>query len=442
MTNSGWRKPTPGLCQANALAKDGEWISVSKNRAMLALRRVAPALGLKPGELLLLDTLVVFTRPCDWEEGARPLVWPSNSYLVDNTGLSLSTVKRLLRNLAEKGLIAYKDSSNGHRWGRRDEDGHILDAYGFDLSPLSARTEEFESLYQSIRAERDRIKALKRKITIFRRTVWTILEGAFVESAREFWNSVKDRYDGLLKRLQQCGRDTDKLFDLYLDFGELKDDAEEALRGFKEAGVETNMDTSSDCQNKANFKNLNTRESDFEPDILSTNHRQPVKSNRIENATAAGSREDSRDTTAYLPFAAETLPENPGQELHGRQPAEADDTQLTLQSIMYACPVFAEMAHGINDYVRNWHDLTKVAAKIRPMIGISEDAWHKAQSVMGRERAATAIALITDKYSDGTISSPGGYLRGLSLKAEIGDLHLARSVFGRISARQAQGALS
>ena len=117
MIQSGWRKQTPGLCRANGLAEDGERLAVPKNQAMLAIRRVAHVIGLKPGDIMLLETLCVFTKPCDWEEGARPIVWPSNDYLVENTGYSLSAVKRHLRRLAEAGLIAFKDSSNGKRWG-------------------------------------------------------------------------------------------------------------------------------------------------------------------------------------------------------------------------------------------------------------------------------------------------------------------------------------
>lgn len=147
MTQSGWRKPTPGLCKANGLAKDGEQLAVPRNQAMLALRRVAHVIGLKPGDLMLLETLAAFTKPGDWETGARPIVWPSNDYLIESTGYSLSAVKRHLRRLSEAGLIAYRDSSNGKRWGHRDKDGRIIEAYGFDLSPLAARTGEFETLH-------------------------------------------------------------------------------------------------------------------------------------------------------------------------------------------------------------------------------------------------------------------------------------------------------
>lgn len=97
--------------------------------------------------MLVLDTLGAFTQAQDWEEGQRPIVWASNSYLMEQTGFSLSALKRHSRRLAEIGVIAFKDSPNGKRWGHRDADGRIIEAYGFDLSPLSARAEEFEQLH-------------------------------------------------------------------------------------------------------------------------------------------------------------------------------------------------------------------------------------------------------------------------------------------------------
>ncbi|MBB4581561.1 replication initiation protein RepC [Rhizobium aethiopicum] len=435
MTQSGWRKPTPGLCEANAHAKAGERVSVSKNQAMLAVKRVAPAIGLKAGDLMLLDTLVVFTKACDWEEGARPIVWPSNDYLVENTGLSLSALKRHLRRLAETGVISYKDSSNGKRWGRRDDEGRIIEAYGFDLSPLAARVEKFQSLYASIQAERHLVKDLRRKITIMRRTVWAMLESELA-LASGFWRTVRQRYEALVSALQRCGRASGPLFGLCEAFGELKNDAEEAFRAL---GAQNSTDESStDCEIKENNGKMDPREALSGPHIPITNHPKIVKGNSIENAPAArgtqsGKAEPVAGPNALLWEADPTL----ATAEPGTYRPEQTEREVTIETIMMACPFFAEMAHGLTAYVRNWRDFINVAEKIRPIIGISGDAWTAAQKAMGRQGAAAAVALITDKYSEGLVVSPGGYLRGLSLKAERGDLHLARSIFGRMSERHA-----
>ncbi|MEL6574160.1 MAG: helix-turn-helix domain-containing protein, partial [Pseudomonadota bacterium] len=90
MTQSGWRKPTPGLGVAERYAQAGEQESIAKSRAFVAVKRVGSRIGLKAGDLLLLDTLGAFTQPQDWLAGQRPIVWTSNAYLMEQTGFSLS----------------------------------------------------------------------------------------------------------------------------------------------------------------------------------------------------------------------------------------------------------------------------------------------------------------------------------------------------------------
>jgi len=419
------------------LAKDGERKQVSKSQALLAFRRVAPVVGVKPGDIMLLDTLAAFTRPSDWEEGARPIVWPSNEYLIQNTGYSLSAVKRRLRNLAEMGLIAYKDSSNGKRWGRRDENERIVEAYGFDLSPMAARVGEFEALYASVRAERDLQKTLKRKITILRRIISAILESDFAYLSSAFWLQIRQRYEALLEALRTNGRGSEELSKAWGAFDKLKDDAEEALRNLEPAKPAAPIST--DCNIENNSRVMDPTGTDFGPHIHITNDLQIVKSNGIENAPADLAPAEQRHQAKRLVDTGNAA--NPSREIE-RGAASIEPRRsvgdVTIPSVVFACPAFAEMARGVGAYIRNWSDFVTVADKIRPMIGISGDAWTAARAAMGSEVAAVAIALITDKYSEGKLASPGGYLRGLCIKAQKGDLNLARSVFGRMKERQAK----
>ena len=108
-------------------------------------------------------------------------------------------------------------------------------------------------------------------------------------------------------------------------------------------------------------------------------------------------------------------------------------SDIDIPTLMTACPTFAQMAHGLLGYLRNWNDVHRAAEKIRPMVGISDDAWHVANRVLGPEMAAGAIALICDKFEAGLVRSPGGYLRGIVEKARAGELHLDRSFYGRLS---------
>lgn len=87
------------------------------------------------------------------------------------------------------------------------------------------------------------------------------------------------------------------------------------------------------------------------------------------------------------------------------------------------------------NFVRTWQNVHFAVEKICAMVGISRDAWKAAQKNMGPFMAAAAVALITDKHTSGEVSSPGGYLRGMVEKAKIGELNLARNIYGRLNER-------
>ena len=130
---------------------------------LAAFKAAAPFLGYGARIVHAVDWLFRFTAPQDWLEGARPIVWPSARMQQEELQLSGTRVKALNRLLIELGLVAAKDSPNGKRYGRRDRDGKIIEAYGFDLSPLAQRLEEFERVAEEGREERARMGQLRRR---------------------------------------------------------------------------------------------------------------------------------------------------------------------------------------------------------------------------------------------------------------------------------------
>ena len=108
-------------------------------------------------------------------------------------------------------------------------------------------------------------------------------------------------------------------------------------------------------------------------------------------------------------------------------------SEIDIATVMQSCPSFAEMARDLGGFVTDWEQLHRLAGQIRPMVGISEDAWAVAQQRLGPQMAAAALALIFDKFNAGEVASPGGYLRGMVEKAGAGELHLDRSFYGRLN---------
>ena len=153
------------------------------------------------------DWLFRFTQPQDWGEGSRPIVWPSASMQQDALGLSATRAKAINRALIEAGLITMKDSPNGKRYGRRDGQKRITEAYGFDLSPIAARHAEFVRLAAEAKAERAEFARLRRRATIARNGIAQILETAAEYGfAGEEWTRLALDTQALVRALRKVER--------------------------------------------------------------------------------------------------------------------------------------------------------------------------------------------------------------------------------------------
>ncbi|MEO1538283.1 MAG: plasmid replication protein RepC [Pseudomonadota bacterium] len=426
---SGWRKATTNLAIAEQLAQAGEQKSIPKNEAFVAVKRVGAHIGLKASDLMLLDTLGAFTQPQDWEARRRPIVWASNAYLMEQTGFSLSALKRHARRLAEVGVIAFKDSPNGKRWGRRNPDGHIIEAYGFDLSPMAARVEEFTELYGHIQVERALCQRLKRQITVARRMIRARIEAAFQNALCGAWSRYLEMFEGLLGRLPRANAASEMLKQVLGWFQELQERVEQTYLKAVRADDPVENPVSSDVQVSEKTQEMNPMEVNSEPHILTTNQLDPVISNRSETEHAAGVAPE-RPTVVPVEKS-----EQEGQGAEGPNPARG--VAVDVATVMQACPEFAFWARNMGGYLRDWGDIYRIAGDLKKIIGISDHAWLAAQEVMGKQMAAAAMALVFDKHAKGEVASAGGYLRGMTEKAGAGELHLERSFYGRLSGQAA-----
>lgn len=432
MTHNGWRKPTPGLLQAEKHAKAGERLSIPKSRAIVAAKKVAAAIGLKSQDLLLLDTFGAVTQAQDWEQGRRPIVWASNNFLMEQTGFSLATLRRHVRRLCEAGIIWMKDSPNGKRWGKRDDEGIIIEAYGFDLAPLAARTEEFEALYVQLQEEREFCSSLRNSITVTRRVIRAKIEKALENRLSGPWRDLKDEFEVLLTTLPKRTTGPDKLLNILDWFRALKERVEQAFEAAFDWPTESDEKkpkkgaaTTNDTAFKAQDMTPTSLENDAH--ILTTNQPDPVISNCFEEKHAAAIEQNQEPSDQVE--AEDDVDLDINWSTHTRKRG----SEVDIPMLMASCPHFAEMAHGVHGYLKDWNDVHRAASKLRPMAGISEDAWNVANKVLGPAVAAASIALIFDKHTDGAVKSPGGYLRGLVEKAQAGELHLDRSFYGRLS---------
>jgi replication initiation protein RepC len=432
MTQSGWRKPTQGLLQAERFAEVGERLSIPKSQAIVAVKKVAAAIGLKSQDLLLLDTFGAVTQAQDWEEGRRPIVWASNHFLMEQTGFSLATLRRHVRRLCEVGVISMKDSPNGKRWGRRDEDGVIVEAYGFDLSPLAARAEEFEALYAHLQSERAECASLRNAITVTRRMIRAKIEKAQEVGLRGPWRALEATFGGLLEGLPRRSEGSEELENYLSRIKALLGAVEEAF----EAAFDWPDRSDAEAMRKTTpSRNMIPTSLENEPHIPTTNEPNPVTCNRFETKHTAGVAREGQGAEPVE--SAEDVDLDINWSTHRQDGATKRGSDVDIPLLMASCPHFAEMARATGGYLRDWNDVHRTAANLRPIVGISEDAWNVANRVLGPAVAAASIALILDKSTTGEVRSPGGYLRGLVERAQVGELHLNRSFYGRLGGQVA-----
>lgn len=78
-----------------------------------------------------------------------------------------------------------------------------------------------------------------------------------------------------------------------------------------------------------------------------------------------------------------------------------------------------------------WEGVVEAAYRVTSLLGINLSAWREARSIMGRNRAAIAVATILARWRGNEIkSSAGGYLRAMCERERTGDLHLLPSLYG------------
>src|SRR4051794_13318929 len=143
---------------------------------LAAFQQAESYLGLPAHAYKLVSWLVSQTQPQDWEEGSRPIAWPSAQRQQEFLGLSAPRVKALNRALFEAGIFVMRDNPQGRRYGRRDDKDRIIEAYGFDLSPLAQRFDEFVRIAAAAKVERERMRILRRRATLARRAVAQAVE--------------------------------------------------------------------------------------------------------------------------------------------------------------------------------------------------------------------------------------------------------------------------
>jgi DNA-binding transcriptional ArsR family regulator len=178
---------------------------VHKWRAFQHVREARERLGATDRALAILNALLTFHPETALTGTSELVVWPSNAQLMARAnGMPATTLRRHLAVLVDCGLIIRRDSPNGKRFARKDREGGIEQAYGFDLSPIVARAEEFAALAEAVQAEKKAFRLARERLTLLRRDIVKMIEAGVGEGAPGDWGRALDTYRAILAGLPRA----------------------------------------------------------------------------------------------------------------------------------------------------------------------------------------------------------------------------------------------
>jgi replication initiation protein RepC len=369
-------------------------------RLLAAFQEAEPYLGLPAHAFKLVSWLVKQTMACDWEHGSRPITWPSARRQQEFLGLSSARVKMLNRVLFDAGIFVIRDNEQGKRYGRRGADGRIIEAYGFDLSPLALRYDEFVRIAAEAKIERDRMKGLRKRATIARRAIRQAGEAlAAIGPLPEAWRRLELETADLIV----AGRDAGRSEELALVVKALERRQIEAEQWLRDACKSVEI-------NPSGLAN--------EPHTTSTN-----LPSDLEDTVMAGNKSRAAEPAPSAPPPPSPQPSRPRDKV----------LHLTASQLMDLAPRLGQYVYAENP---TWRDVIDAAGgRLRDELGISPSLWGEACQIMGRDEAAVALAIVSTKPEEHFTRSAGGYFAGMVRKAERGHLHLSRTVWALREAR-------
>lgn len=376
-TPFGRRPMTLGQMASQVTAKSiPEGATVEKWKAFRSIREARDLLGATDRSLAILNALLSFHRDSELSGDGTLVVWPSNEQLMARAnGMPPTTLRRHLAVLVDCGLIIRRDSPNGKRFARKGRGGEIEQAYGFDLSPIVARAEEFEQLAEAVQAEKKAFKVSKERLTLLRRDVVKMIDAGIEEGVPGNWGRISQIYQEIIGRLPRTAprQVVESLCD---ELQELWTEVHDMLELFTKT---QNMDAN-ESQSGRHIQNS-------KPDSLFESEHDSGKNNE------AGGNAQENDNLRSLP-----------------------KRELPLGIVLDACPDLMDLAQG--GRIRHWSDFLAAVEVARPMLGVSPSAWREACEAMGEVQAAITLAAILQRSDQ--INSAGGYLRSLTDKAREG----------------------
>lgn len=286
-------------------------------------------------DLAVLNALVSFHPNATLSSQDGLIVFPSNNALSQRAhGMAESTLRRHLAALVRAGLIARHDSPNGKRYARRDADGVIARAFGFDLRPLLHKAAAIAEAANQARADQTQMAEARERLSLLKRDALKLaLYGQ--------QNALPGDWEALLAALMDVHKQMRRKL-AFEDLADLETQTVQILGDIQSLlAIETEEMSGNDSESERQYQNSNTDKIESELSQESDTEVQAMRQSTSDHA---------------LP----TVP---------------------LALILKACPdilPYCEREPG------HWRDLIVAAGYVRGMMGIPSSAWQEAQDLMGR----------------------------------------------------------
>jgi len=362
---------------------------------LYAFKEAEPYLGLPAHTYKLVDWLVRFTKPQDWEEGSRPIAWPEARRQEEFLGLSTRQTQALNRALQEAGIFVMRDDPQGRRYGHRDpKTGRITKAFGFDLSLLMERHEDFKKVAAEAQIECNRMKKLRQQKRLARRAIGQAAEELAVQ-----------------------GHDSEELRRLLQETDEL-DEAGSKCRRSNELALAVEA-----LQRRANEVQQLLR------GLIKPVETAPMGAENSTHSTSTTLEDNDLNHTVIASEACsppEAPPSNPAPFPEGkasRSPSSRDGNPFP-ERLNVTPATLVELAPRLAPYMqtrtddKSWPALIEAARHLTADLGISLTLWYHACRIMGDEYAAVAVAIVSTKPPGHFTKSAGGYFGGMVKKFE------------------------
>ncbi|RWC69590.1 MAG: replication protein C [Mesorhizobium sp.] len=414
------RRVTPQRAEFRRLAQSAK-VGTATRGQLAVLAQNLPCTGLiNATEAHLLVTLIN-TAPADaFDKAGRPIIFKSNQQLAFEINRSAGRVSRLLSSLFDTGLITMQDSGNYKRYPVRKADGSVVDGCGIDMRILIVRYRELDELVRQARVERAATSAALRRyrgaLRNLRYALATVTGLSDRAQAR-----IDARFEKIVALVGVAAKAPSALLRRATGLFEWLIERVLQLPRRAKAAPETQESTCADAENGMH-KQITS------PDPLETSNedRRSADAEQLSLLEAGSARNGALEESLGRSSRQVNKPQRPPQAV------------VALPDVVRAVPALRTYGFALP---RTWGDLARLVPQMCRLAGISDDARRRAVEQMGEQQAAVAVAVTLQKFDRQEVSSPGGYLRAMTVRAAAGELHLARSVFG-LAARHSMEVLN